>query len=1592
MSSSTGSARDPKRKPVSKYLTPTQPGKGEGLHPVLDPYIVTSPNVPSRKVYTNTNDETERRRIILQKYEKETLFFKKRLAEERIEEEFCNDQNKNAPYALRSSIKNLQSIVSEGEWPWVNILSASAGSNNHLKMSSSDTTKEEASKVDFLMAEKVSVEKENDLQETSFRSITAPSGSYFNELSQYTFPLTTWFAHFHPSHIPAVDNVYHNSFVAILLERAQPLIGNEQREDIRLDDYSCYEIFKSAFSEVLQLLSNTKEQVTLSIYAKKESLFQRFTTSADAEKTLCKSETHEFHSRVNYNNFRKSYAVSIANKTGLSKSSHECYVSAMLVNYGLCRKKCKEDTLEGTMKNQFLKTELSHDWRKTVEEYITELASCDGSLGSEIEALWMEYEKYFLIHEILKSAISAYFKVHIFPSMPVQSLSGSMKLLEEAGRNIEIRSLFSRFLDEVHRQKEVFLRSRNCKAQWDAVMGSDREQSFRSLSHGFAYPYSIFHDHKNIRHITTDMYAHQYSAYYMYILLRASHCLQFVHITPIRMYLLYEEEQYLKNRELKIRPWREGEFNHVESQERNRAMKESLTLESKQKPPSIGGVVSNYPGFLYSFFRSSCSTYDVIRFVQRLCFDHCAAKDYTEPTDFDTQQNRRQEIQMEIHNIAALHEAFDTFVFGADGVHSAILHNGKSKHLFPVDQICSSLKRMENYLKLTWDHESSTVELSPTDESIRKVKVFDLDKASGAPGENSELMQAMQYVERDVQQQLDVFVLLLTKIIDKSHALDQGAVKSEKTGIAHALMKSLQNHSITKKYFTKEHAEKIKTRSADKDEGYTLWEHQDDPVAACAQETNKQLLLFFALPRQVVGGFAERNISSVTKKNTLRVEAHKRILTSIPVVLQCEEILHALVKLWREIDPSILPPMGGASASLRGKEKLDAYNLLPSRKKKQATDKEVGDEKEMAQKLAVYATHGLLIKQEVRQTQRRLRYLIRLLCIANTSADFVTQENSPSQISGGIYGDHPTQCKKSEATYQFEHLDPIPDKIPRGTTVAVDGDTVWTGSDEKTAHMPNLPLQASTIASLCAHIACHLPQKSFSKSFSAHFTAPAIAFLRDFLVMEPLFREKVFQEHPNWGGESASAPSTSLHENSERSLENLKFLLGEVQDVIKDLHRIDNELVQQSEAESDASDCAQNHNATLLKVLQNSDYKHFFKNLSEAKKTDTDGRDSSVPYALQRSREIALAYPQGEKISAALRDLVKEQSEWPADSTPLLPDLTGNSPENTAEPTICAASFASLTEYLIESSIYEVSKNILSSALFLFLRSTYVPNHLQALFSKAFVNRIGSITEIFPNKSKEFGKISRPMQSHSRDALDKGTLYDNQPSPAEDTNSGAPHVDPGKKHVIVAEVASHMSYLDYNVFKKFDIAGSVQRYTDLQNRNVSLRVRLSDLEAPSHFNATTPLENEQSASSSDKSYPYKPLLSVHGIRRLRIVAGEKVGGQILKFDLDKYEKYQDNYEYGVNVLNQLVADSKKSELGEVEGVSGEYVPTVEVKVRSRSKGLAGSGREKMLESVIDWERIESTSTESYAKYVAKKTEKGASAYVGPQATWWKMKS
>lgn len=174
------------------------------------------------------------------------------------------------------------------------------------------------------------------------------------------------------------------------------------------------------------------------------------------------------------------------------------------------------------------------------------------------------------------------------------------------------------------------------------------------------------------------------------------------------------------------------------------------------------------------------------------------------------------------------------------------------------------------------------------------------------------------------------------------------------------------------------------------------------------------------------------------------------------------------------------------------------------------------------------------------------------------------------------------------------------------------------------------------------------------------------------------------------------------------------------------------------------------------------------------------------------------------------------------------------------------------------------------------------------------------------------------------------------------------------QHNMDAEIG-FAEYFDMQDYKRYDWQGWYQRMVDVQNRNVSIRCRLAALRT---------LDAKG-----------KPFIDLQTERRLRILAGDRVGNSIIKLDNDRFEDQKDNLEWGTVKLQDLLSESKKAQLGE------EYWPTVEVKVRRPS------GQSKMLYSLIDYERVEKDAAANFEEY---KKHKASKLFVPPTDTWLKL--
>lgn len=172
---------------------------------------------------------------------------------------------------------------------------------------------------------------------------------------------------------------------------------------------------------------------------------------------------------------------------------------------------------------------------------------------------------------------------------------------------------------------------------------------------------------------------------------------------------------------------------------------------------------------------------------------------------------------------------------------------------------------------------------------------------------------------------------------------------------------------------------------------------------------------------------------------------------------------------------------------------------------------------------------------------------------------------------------------------------------------------------------------------------------------------------------------------------------------------------------------------------------------------------------------------------------------------------------------------------------------------------------------------------------------------------------------------------------------------------IAAEVG-HVEQYDNLQYKRYDWQGWYQRMVDVHNRNVSIRCRIDDMKRLDSYG--------------------NPFVDMQTERRLRIISDNRVGMGVLKLDSDKFEDQSDNMTHGTNKLSEIIADSRKAQLGL------EYWPTVEVKVRKPS------GQSQAHYSVIDDERIERCSKELYEKY---RDAKKRSLFVTPMDLWLEVK-
>jgi hypothetical protein len=171
---------------------------------------------------------------------------------------------------------------------------------------------------------------------------------------------------------------------------------------------------------------------------------------------------------------------------------------------------------------------------------------------------------------------------------------------------------------------------------------------------------------------------------------------------------------------------------------------------------------------------------------------------------------------------------------------------------------------------------------------------------------------------------------------------------------------------------------------------------------------------------------------------------------------------------------------------------------------------------------------------------------------------------------------------------------------------------------------------------------------------------------------------------------------------------------------------------------------------------------------------------------------------------------------------------------------------------------------------------------------------------------------------------------------------------------VAAEVGI-VEHYDTTDHKKYDWQGWYQRMVDIHNRNVSIKCSVEDLKFIGPDG--------------------RPFLDTQSERRLRAIAKDRVGVGVLKLDSDRFEDQSDNLSFGSTKLFELLAESRKAQLGK------EYWPTVEVKVRRPS------GQTKMRYSLMDYDRIEAKSAELYTKY---RDAKKRSLFVTPMDLWIKV--
>ena len=271
--------------------------------------------------------------------------------------------------------------------------------------------------------------------------------------------------------------------------------------------------------------------------------------------------------------------------------------------------------------------------------------------------------------------------------------------------------------------------------------------------------------------------------------------------------------------------------------------------------------------------------------------------------------------------------------------------------------------------------------------------------------------------------------------------------------------------------------------------------------------------------------------------------------------------------------------------------------------------------------------------------------------------------------------------------------------------------------------------------------------------------------------------------------------------------------------------------------------------------------------------------------------------------------------------------------------------------------------NILAIAAHAFVRLSFVPHTALALLKRNYRGRIG---EVFVPDAEAVA-AGEPQPRHQNLPVELGKV----------------------------------EHYDTHLYKRNDPQGWYQRMRDIHNRNISVKISLADLRTVSDDFAALSgtfggAKASSSSSSSDADAAKKdgendellassayntnstagqqPYFGTQHERRLRVLAGDRVGMDIIKLDADRYEDADDNEKHGIVKLQQLLSDAKKVELGKA------YWPTVEVKVRNPS------GQSRSMQSLIDYARNEAQSKELFEQY--RDLKKGA-LFVSPMDLYLK---